>query len=100
MLHWNTVTPLLKSSLETLMDADVFSPFRIVGGTSLSLQIGHRTSDDIDLFTDAPYDSINFEEINIYLKATFPYVDRSNINLIGMGIHHTTLVIMTRMQLS
>ncbi|HAL81431.1 MAG TPA: hypothetical protein DCO83_03690 [Mucilaginibacter sp.] len=85
MLHWNTVTPLLKSSLETLMDADVFSSFRIVGGTSLSLQIGHRMSDDIDLFTDAPYDNIDFEEINIYLKATFPYVDRSNINLIGMG---------------
>ena len=37
-----------------------FTPFRLVGGTSLSLQLGHRMSDDIDLFTDDPYDSFNF----------------------------------------
>jgi len=85
MLHWNTVSPLLKRTLETLMEADVFSAFRLVGGTSLSLQIGHRMSDDIDLFTDAPYDSIDFAAIDGYLKAGFPYVDTSKIGLIGMG---------------
>jgi hypothetical protein len=85
MLYWNTTSPLLKSSLETLMKADIFSPFRLVGGTSLSLQLGHRESDDIDLFTDAPYDSIDFAAITVYLRKTFPYADTSNIGLIGMG---------------
>ena len=41
------------------MKATEFNDFRLVGGTSLSLQIGHRLSIDIDLFTDVIYDSIN-----------------------------------------
>ncbi len=53
MLNYNTVTPLLRSILETLMQADVFNDFRLVGGTALSLYRGHRMSVDIDLFTDA-----------------------------------------------
>ena len=85
MLKWNTVTPLLKTSLETLMHAEALAAFRLVGGTSLSLQMGHRMSEDIDLFTDAPYDSIDFAAIDIYLKNTFPYTDTSNTGLIGMG---------------
>lgn len=85
MLYWNTVTPLLKATLETLMKAEIFSPFRLVGGTSLSLQIGHRMSDDIDLFTDAPYGSLDFTAITAYLKETFAYVDGSNTVLTGMG---------------
>ena len=51
-LHWNTVKPILKEVLTVLMQSSFFDPFRLVGGTSLSLQIGHRMSDDIDLFTD------------------------------------------------
>lgn len=35
------------------MHEPIFDSFRLVGGTSLSLQIGHRLSVDIDLFTDA-----------------------------------------------
>jgi hypothetical protein len=34
MLNYNTVTPLLKSVLATLMTADVFTDFRLVGGTA------------------------------------------------------------------
>lgn len=37
--------------------------FRLVGGTALSLQLGHRMSVDIDLFTDAPYRSVDFTAI-------------------------------------
>lgn len=53
MLHYNTVTSLLRETLDILMSEDLFSPFRLVGGTNLSLRLGHRMSDDIDLFTDA-----------------------------------------------
>lgn len=43
-MYWNTVSPLLKQVLNDLMKEELFSPFRLVGGTSLSLQIGHRMS--------------------------------------------------------
>ena len=67
-LHWNTVSPLLKEILLDLMQEEFFSPFRLVGGTALSLQIGHRMSVDIDLFTDAEYRSIDFDCIKKFLK--------------------------------
>ncbi|WP_291875804.1 nucleotidyl transferase AbiEii/AbiGii toxin family protein [Chryseobacterium sp.] len=57
------------------MSASLLQNFRLVGGTSLSLQIGHRKSVDIDLFSDATYGSIDFKEIENYLKSTFPYID-------------------------
>lgn len=34
--------------------------FRLVGGTALSLQLGHRISVDIDMFSDADYGSVDF----------------------------------------
>ncbi|CAM3624579.1 nucleotidyl transferase AbiEii/AbiGii toxin family protein [Flavobacterium gelidilacus] len=79
MLHYNTVNELLKISLVTIMNAPVFQNFRLVGGTALSLQIGHRESIDIDLFTDADYGTINFDEIESYLKSNFKYVDSLNV---------------------
>lgn len=79
MLHYNTVNDLLKNSLVTIMNAPVFENFRLVGGTALSLQIGHRESIDIDLFTDVDYGTINFDEIESYLKNTFKYVDSLDV---------------------
>lgn len=73
-LYWNTVTPLLQSGLRKLMSASLFDRFRLVGGTSLSLQIGHRMSVDIDLFTDATYETINFQQIDDYLRQEYTYV--------------------------
>ena len=32
------------------------SGFSLVGGTALSLQVGHRKSDDLDFFTDRSFD--------------------------------------------
>ncbi len=57
------------------MKEEVFSEFRLVGGTSLSLQLGHRISVDIDLFTDAEYGSIDFNKIENYLNNNFPFVE-------------------------
>jgi predicted nucleotidyltransferase component of viral defense system len=75
MLYFNTVNELLKSSLLKLMSAKEFSQFRLVGGTALSLQIGHRESIDIDLFSDVDYGTLNFNEIEDFLKSNFRYVD-------------------------
>ncbi|WP_255452910.1 nucleotidyl transferase AbiEii/AbiGii toxin family protein [Aquimarina sp. RZ0] len=81
----NTVSDLLWNSLKQLMSIDEFNSFRIVGGTSLSLQIGHRESIDIDLFTDAEYGSIDFTILEAKLNETFTYVDMPLVDLVGMG---------------
>ena len=75
MLYYNTVNDVLKNSLITLMDAPIFQNFRLVGGTALSLQIGHRESIDIDLFSDAEYGTLNFKEIEDFLRNNFDHVD-------------------------
>ena len=85
MLNYNTVTPLLQLILVTLMQAEVFANFRLVGGTALSLYRGHRMSVDIDLFTDEPYDSVDFKAIEAFLRATYPYVDTNDFAEIGFG---------------
>lgn len=59
MLQFKTVDPKVLELLKKLMTVDEFSNLRLVGGTSLSLQIGHRKSIDIDLFGNYP-DDIDF----------------------------------------
>jgi predicted nucleotidyltransferase component of viral defense system len=86
-LYWNTVSPLLEKILRDLMKEELFSPFRLVGGTALSLQIGHRMSVDIDLFTDAYYDSIDFEEIKNFIEYKYNYCSYRNIERVGMGTY-------------
>lgn len=85
MLHYNTVTPLLRKILADLMLADVFADFRLVGGTALSLYRGHRMSVDIDLFTDAEYGTIDFDAIDAFLRNNYTYVDTNDYKVIGMG---------------
>jgi predicted nucleotidyltransferase component of viral defense system len=84
-MHWNTVTPLLRHVLELTMTEPIFDSFRLVGGTSLSLQIGHRTSVDIDLFTDADYGTIDFSAIDKFFRDRYHYVDTNQGPEIGMG---------------
>ena len=87
-LYWNTVKPLLKNVLTTLMACQQFQTFRLVGGTSLSLQRGHRMSDDIDLFTDQPYGSVDFEAMDKWLRETFAYVSDIGKGPVGMGVSY------------
>ncbi len=84
-LYLNTVSELLWNSLKQLMLIEEFNSFRIVGGTSLSLQLGHRESIDIDLFTDAKYDSIDFSILETKLIEIFPCVDAPSVDFVGMG---------------
>ncbi len=86
--HWKTVKPLLKETLTLLVKHDLFKPFRLVGGTSLSLQLGHRMSDDIDLFTDAVYDSIDYRAIDTFLRSKFHFVSDLTPGPIGMGVSY------------
>ena len=84
-LHYNTVSPLLREILAQLMELPEFAPFCLVGGTSLSLQIGHRISIDIDLFSAAPYGTLDFHAIQDKLRSLFPYCQGDCGEIVGMG---------------
>lgn len=85
-LHYETVTPILANVLSFLMNDEAFNPFRLVGGTNLSLRFGHRQSDDIDLFTDSDYGSIDFSSLEKILSVKFPFFDSPDRSgLIGFG---------------
>jgi len=50
MLQTQTVKPELLAGLKYLMQQPLLNSYRLVGGTALALQFGHRISVDIDLF--------------------------------------------------
>ncbi len=79
-IHKETVTDLLWSSLITLMNIESLKSFRLVGGTALSLLIGHRMSIDIDLFSDVEYRSIDFKNVYKKLKKEFKFISKENWN--------------------
>lgn len=56
MLYKETVSSDTLELLKTLMHDPLLSDFFLVGGTALSLQIGHRRSIDLDLFTTKDFD--------------------------------------------
>jgi len=84
-LHYNTTTPLLLNVLRKLMQRDEFRPFRLVGGTALSLFRGHRISVDIDLFTDSTFGSVHFDRLEECLRSDFSYIDTSGALPVGIG---------------
>jgi hypothetical protein len=84
-LQYQTIKPILRSTLEHLMEIDEFKPFRLVGGTSLSLRYGHRMSDDIDLFTDAEYGSLDFQLLQDILRREFSYCQGDCGEIVGFG---------------
>jgi hypothetical protein len=57
MLHTNTVTGEVLRLIRKLQEKTYLEEFYLVGGTGLALQIGHRKSEDIDLFTNNDFDS-------------------------------------------
>lgn len=63
MLHYETITPETHSLLEKLSDLSVLKDARLVGGTALALQLGHRTSTDLDFFGRINADSGKLRDI-------------------------------------
>jgi hypothetical protein len=84
-LYWNTVAPILKNVLEDIITEPIFLPFRLVGGTALSLQFGHRMSVDIDLFTDADYGSIDYKAIREFLEIKYPFCVSRSLDNVSFG---------------
>ena len=57
MLQSATVHPTTLAILKKIMLMPIFKSFNLVGGTALSLQIGHRISVDLDLFSNYDFDN-------------------------------------------
>lgn len=62
MLHTQTVEPHTLGLLKRLMSDEALNQFNLVGGTALSLQIGHRKSIDLDMFAQSDFDSASLLE--------------------------------------
>ena len=58
MLQAQSVEKSLWNLLKDLQGKEVLRGYFLVGGTALSLQLGHRISHDIDLFTRADINPI------------------------------------------
>ncbi len=85
MLHKtpNIIPPATLVLLERLSSDSKLEDFFLVRGTSLALQIGHRQSIDLDLFTTKPY---NTEILQSYLAETYGFqIDKLGPNtMIGV----------------
>ena len=57
MLQSATVHPATLAILKRIMLMPILKSFNLVGGTALSLQIGHRVSVDLDLFSNNDFDN-------------------------------------------
>jgi predicted nucleotidyltransferase component of viral defense system len=70
MLHTEAVEPGTFSILKKLMELSCLRQFSLVGGTTLALRYGHRTSEDIDLFS---HDKFNHQQIITELEDEFKH---------------------------
>lgn len=62
MLHHETVLPGTLGLLKRLMSDNELDQFTLVGGTALSLQIGHRRSIDLDFFSTTDFEAADILE--------------------------------------
>ena len=63
MLHFETIAPGTLALLARIQSLPEFAQTRLVGGTSLALQFGHRVSIDLDLFGSWPLGTDLFETL-------------------------------------
>jgi predicted nucleic acid-binding protein len=68
MLQTQSVGKPLWNLLKDLQKNELFKNYFLVGGTALSLQLGHRLSNDIDLFTR---NDVNKDEIFDFLNRDY-----------------------------
>ena len=71
MLFKETVEKDTLSILDTLQKDENLSNFYLVGGTALALNLGHRKSIDLDMFSPQPFDT---EQLLKYLSEKYEFV--------------------------
>jgi len=58
MLYYKAIDPKTLELLKNILGLDIFKELRLVGCTSLALQIRHRISVDLDFFGKLDADEI------------------------------------------
>ena len=84
MLHFQAIQSTTLELLKYLMSLEVFQKARLVGGTGLALQIGHRKSIDIDLFGLIEMDI--FETGNLFKNNFRVHIIRKTQNILVYSI--------------
>lgn len=72
MLSYQTIRPDTLELLKRLMAEPLFAGTRLVGGTALALQFGHRSSIDLDLFGTIEEDTDLTTEVLERIGPTIP----------------------------
>ncbi|MDB5281126.1 MAG: hypothetical protein JWO06_201 [Bacteroidota bacterium] len=78
MLHLETVEPNTLGLLKRLMQLEALKTFDLVGRTALALQIGHRKSVDLDLFSPVDFTGEELIMKLSYLGKVEPSLIKSN----------------------
>jgi hypothetical protein len=81
MLRYQTIESGTLELLRKLMQTDEFKELRLVGGTSLALQIGHRSSIDIDMFGILDTDEFEIDKILNKIGSITVLKKTKNINI-------------------
>lgn len=63
MLSYSTVESHTLELLKAFMQEELFASLRLVGGTALALQYGHRQSVDLDMFGPVRFDSLEIHRV-------------------------------------
>jgi len=93
MLHQEAVEPATLDILISLQKEILLQGFVLVGGTSLALQLEHRKSVDIDLFTQ---NQIQIDETIEFLEQKYDFnLDYSSTNTIKGSIHGVKIDLIT-----
>jgi hypothetical protein len=93
MLYEETVERGTLALIKKLSADEFLQNFVLVGGTALALQIGHRKSLDIDMFSPKGFDSkslsahlserYSFEPVGVINNGVFGFIDRIKMDLIS-----------------
>jgi hypothetical protein len=87
MLYKETVSPTTLGILKSLMKDEKLNDFILVGGTALSLIIGHRISIDLDLFSKRGFDQFVLQEhLQNKYKFKADYIDRNTLKGNASGV--------------
>lgn len=81
MLSYSTVEAHTLELLKAFMQQDLFAPLRLVGGTALALQYGHRQSVDLDMFGPIQFDTLEMRQVLNQIGKLTVIKETSNIKI-------------------
>lgn len=93
MLYKETVEAGTLDLIKELMKDKELTAFNLVGGTALSLKLGHRKSIDIDLFTDSDFDAPHIakhlsetykaENVRVLKNGVFSLINKVKVDILA-----------------